>query len=122
MAHFRICLSIAVQATSEGRRQTLGQIYDELARREWAEKARRGTTFSLFTSQWSLVSCLCAARPFYFTGDIDFKVTHASMQLDTELLNRARAVFDAHRTATGQQPSSTRAAGEHNKGNIYSLF
>ena len=43
--HTHVGVWFAVNATSEtpSRRQTFGQIYDEIARREWSECARRGT-------------------------------------------------------------------------------
>ena len=62
MAHFRVCLGIAVQATSEGRRQSLGQIYDEVARREWAEKARRGTHIIFFVIIYRVTYSLTVRR------------------------------------------------------------
>ena len=44
MAHLRVCLQIAVSAGLDGRRHQLAQVYDIVARQEWAEKAERGRT------------------------------------------------------------------------------
>ena len=43
------------------------------------------------------------------------------MSLDGELLNRARAIFDAHKSATTQSAPS-RAAGEQKQGMHFTFF
>lgn len=42
MAHLRICMEIAITSHCEERSHVLAQIYDELCRKEWAERAYRG--------------------------------------------------------------------------------
>ena len=68
MAHKDVVFQVAAQAPSKGRRQWLGIIYDELARRDWAERT--------------------------FSGDSKLDVNVASLELCTKLLNKAELVFD----------------------------
>jgi hypothetical protein len=42
MAHLRVCLELAAGAHAEKRAHGLAQIYDELCRSSWTEKALRG--------------------------------------------------------------------------------
>ena len=42
MAHLRICMEIAVTSHCENRSHMLAQIYDEICRKDWGEKAFRG--------------------------------------------------------------------------------
>ena len=63
-AHLRVCMEIAASAANEKRRFALAVFYDELCRKEWAERASR--------------------------GDIDFDVNIVSMVKDLEILARAR--------------------------------
>ena len=44
MAHLRVCLELAAGAHAEKRGQGLAQIYDEMCRASWTEKALRGAT------------------------------------------------------------------------------
>ena len=69
MAHFRTCLEIAACAGAEKRRYTLAITYDELCRKQWNLKADR--------------------------GDRGFEVNVASLEKDKDLLERARALYDA---------------------------
>ena len=41
-AHLRICMEIAANAKNEHRTGVLAQVYDEVCRKEWAERAFRG--------------------------------------------------------------------------------
>jgi hypothetical protein len=43
MAHLSNCLEIAAGAAGESKRYSLAIIYDEMCRREWNQKASRGT-------------------------------------------------------------------------------
>jgi len=69
MAHFRTCLEIAACAGAEKRRYTLAITYDELCRKQWNLKADR--------------------------GDRGFEVNVVSLEKDKDLLERARALYDA---------------------------
>ena len=69
MAHFRNCLEVAAGAAAEKRRYTLAITYDELCRKHWNQKAAR--------------------------GDRDFDINTVSLVKDKDLLERARALFDA---------------------------
>jgi hypothetical protein len=69
MALFRTCLEIAACAGAEKRRYTLAITYDELCRKQWNLKADR--------------------------GDRGFEVNVASLEKDKNLLERARALYDA---------------------------
>ena len=75
MAHFRNCLEVAAGAAAEKRRYTLAITYDELCRKHWSQKAAR--------------------------GDRDFNVNTASFVKDKDMLERARALFDANANAKG---------------------
>ena len=55
-AHLKVCLKIAATAATEKRRSFLAMLYDEIARKEWAEKATRGTA-NVFTC---CAACVCA--------------------------------------------------------------
>ena len=61
-------MEIAASAANEKRRFALAVFYDELCRKEWAERASR--------------------------GDIDFDVNIVSMVKDLEILARARIAYD----------------------------
>ena len=67
-AHLRVCMEIAASAANEKRRFALAVFYDELCRKEWAERASR--------------------------GDFDFDVNIVSMVKDLEILARARIAYD----------------------------
>ena len=67
-AHLRVCMEIAASAANEKRRFALAVFYDELCRKEWAERASR--------------------------GDLDFDVNIVSMVKDLEILARARIAYD----------------------------
>ena len=69
MAHFRNCMEVAAGAAAEKRRYTLAITYDELCRKHWSQKAAR--------------------------GDRDFDINTVSLVKDKDLLERARALFDA---------------------------
>ena len=69
MAHFRNCMEVAACAAAEKRRYTLAITYDELCRKHWSQKAAR--------------------------GDRDFDINTVSFVKDKDLLERARALFDA---------------------------
>ena len=69
MAHFRVCMEVAAGAAAEKRRYTLAITYDELCRKQWNQKATR--------------------------GDRDFDVNIVSLVKDKDLLERARALYDA---------------------------
>ena len=62
-------MEIAASAANEKRRFALAVFYDELCRKEWAERASR--------------------------GDTDFDVNVVSMVKDLEILARARIAYDA---------------------------
>ena len=76
MAHRLICLQIAMQAPAEGRTQHLGQLYDSISRKEWAERSRR--------------------------EDVGFDVNVAARTVCADCLNRAKAVYDARGTSNGE--------------------
>lgn len=89
MAHFRVCLQIAVSAGLDGRRHQLAQVYDIVARQEWAEKAERGPPLCVFPSA-------VPRRPaFSFTGDEGFDVNVICLKEDPDLLARAKVLYDA---------------------------
>ena len=66
--HARILMQVGACAGHEDRRHVLMQCYDEVVRKDWAEKARR--------------------------GDVGFDVNKASLTLDLEALNSARHLYD----------------------------
>ena len=74
MAHKDICMQVAarakgkVDARGEARRHWLAIVYDELARRDWSERAYHGEEY--------------------------FVVDRAAMQLDPAILLKAEAVYD----------------------------
>ena len=70
-----MCLEIA-----SGKTLGLAQLYDELVRREWAEKAKRGMHL-VSTARNRLASVLA--------GDIDFDVNKASLRRDNDVFERA---------------------------------
>ena len=83
-AHLRTCLEISL----EGKGPALGQLYDELCRSAWSEKALRGLHFSLCDIH------VCAACMVCRAGDHGFSVTAASELKDLEVLERARRQLD----------------------------
>ena len=83
MAHFRTCVEIA-----STQRHVLAQIYDELCRKEWSEKAYRGTTT---VPSLMLLATRC---PLHFTGDHDFDVNEVSKKKDEPMLARAKQVME----------------------------
>ena len=82
MAHFRVCMEVAAGAAAEKRRYTLAITYDELCRKQWNQKATR--------------------------GDRDFDVNIVSLVKDKDLLERARALYDASSAVSkGTLPASS---------------
>ncbi len=59
MAHMRNCLEIAAHAAAEDKRYSLAILYDELCRKEWSQKASRGTVITLIAYLLTLYFCLC---------------------------------------------------------------
>ena len=87
---------LLVDSANESRRFALAQIYDEIIRKEWSEKASRG--FIL------LGICLCSQPLFlsFVAGDAGFDVDKVCYYKDNDVLNRARNVFDAAGQAAKQ--------------------
>ena len=93
MAHLRTCLQIAGTAGTEHRRGVLAQLYDEICRNEWAERALR--------------------------GDTDFDVNSASLRLSNDLLERARTAHDGAGTAGGAGSKQQKPAKKPNTEKIW---
>jgi len=70
-AHMEVCLRVGEGAKANGRFHSLAIIYDEVARRSFAEKVKAGVP--------------------------DFDLDAASAVLDKELLDKAQSVFDERR-------------------------
>ena len=82
-AHKEVCLGVAFRAHIDGRTHKLGVVYDEVARRSWAQRAS--------------------------SEEAGFLVNRAAGQLDLTLLHLAQNEFDAG--AKGKQPARYNAAG-----------
>ena len=89
-AHLRTCLEISL----EGKGPVLGQLYDELCRSSWSEKALRGSSLFLISGMHVCVACALARA-----GDHGFSVTTESERKDLEVLERARRQLDLTRPA-----------------------
>ena len=76
-------MQIGAEARAEKKHFQLAQIYDEMCRRKWAERAFRGMLFPTPFMACASVLSQCA-------GDPGFSVSEASECKDLELLNRAR--------------------------------
>ena len=75
--HLPICSSVTNAA--EKKKHGLAQIYDEICRREWSNRAARGKHASLH--------CGCNDRVcVHVPGDVDFDVNVASLKINEEYL------------------------------------
>ena len=112
------CLCGRGRASTERRRHQLAQVYDEVCRKEWSERAARGTS-SLCTFVLRGVGVLD------LSGDVDFDVNDASRRLDPELLEQARTAYDGQMAAKTGAPkkgaASNVAPGSSNNGAPVSL-
>ena len=89
-AHKEICMKVGIRAQISGRRAFLGQIYDELCRRRWAERA--------------------------YSGEEWFDVDQVCLAVDKEILSEAEAVFDATAKAKGASSSLPPLSKGYRKG------
>ena len=92
LAHKDICMKVALQAPlgSKPRRAALGVIYDEVARKAWAERAA--------------------------AGEHNFDVCRAAQLLDDGLLRQAEVIFDAAAKAPNSAGDGAKAAGKSSGG------
>ena len=88
MTHMGLCLEIAANAATEGKRYSLAIAYDELCRKEWSQKAARG---SWTPSGAFRVMCV----PLHAAGERDFDIHVVSLSKDKEILDRARIAYSA---------------------------
>ena len=123
MAHLRICMEIATSSVSENRRHVLAQIYDELCRREWSERALRGRKCCAHSPPhfpfWSWVAA--SQKPGWVrprqvptvhqlrAGDQSFSIEAASKRKDLETLERARRQFDCSNSGHHAEERNKRA-------------
>ena len=91
-AHVRVCMEIASAKTLG-----LAQAYDEMVRREWSEKAKRGMGWSTPGGKRLLIGRL--------TGDLEFDVNKASMRKDADIFDRAVDQIAAMQTGRGKGAS-----------------
>ena len=98
-------MEIAVTSGHENRRAVLMQFYDEIARKEWAERALRGDPGFCVNKV-----CNCASHASKL--DTGHYALQASMRLDSELLSRARHAYDrAMKVEPAQQNASSGGGG-----------
>ena len=94
-AHLDCCLRVGEAARAKGRHQTLAMVYDEVSRKDWAEKVK-------------------ASAP-------GFDLHEACCSIDKEILERAEALFDERGKPKPKDPKEDRRRdGEWNhRGNGY---
>ena len=68
MAHYTVCVKVACRSNGLKMRHQLAQVYDEISRKEWAERTYR--------------------------GDSDFSLESASLRHETELCTRACEAYE----------------------------
>jgi F420-dependent methylenetetrahydromethanopterin dehydrogenase len=89
-AHFMFAAQAGTGETK--RKGHLAMVYDEVARKDWAEKAAR--------------------------GDIGFCVREACRQLDPDLLSRAKRIYDTNEAAAQDgKRNNSNSSGQHKAGN-----
>ena len=86
MAHKSICLQVGAQAKYKSRTQALAMVYDEVARKSWAE---------------------CA-----YNGVAGFQVEQTACVLDEAMLRQAETEYDRNRK-TGQENSHNKPWNKH---------
>ncbi len=94
VAHKDICMRVALQAPLKDCRAALGVVYDEVARKSWAERKA--------------------------VGEHNLDVCRAAQCLDDALLRQAEAIFDVAKTANsgggGAKATSKGSGGGNGKG------
>ena len=86
--HLDICLRIAESAKAKGKKPALGMVYDEVARRQWAELAR---------------------------SNCGFDINRACLKIDEDLLSRANDVLEV-RTKKAQESRAVNNSGVSSNG------
>ena len=99
-------MQIGAEARAEKKNFQLAQIYDEICRRKWAERAFRG--IYVYSSVLRLVPC--ARRALQITGDLGFSVNESAEYKDPDILNRARLKFEEEYKKSAQKQTDGQCA------------